>query len=261
MPFTLEKDGAVARLILDRPNRRNAMDRRFFAELRSHFERFDRDDAVRVVVITAAGSSFCAGTDLAEAAAIAAVDSDERLRAIIVEMQRAVDAVEACRKPVLAAVHGHCLGGGLDLVCACDVRLAERSAVFSLREVRVGIVADLGVLQRLPPIVGEGRTRELALTGRDFSAAEAQQMGLVSRVCDGREQLQRDTETLAAVVAANPPLAVQAAKQALNYSRDHTTGEGLSHAVRRNLSLLRSGDFREALAAFREKRKPDFRGR
>ena len=261
MYINFQTDGAIARLTLDRPERRNAMDRGFFRELQTHFERIERDAAVRVVVLEARGASFSAGTDLMDAAAIAGIDSDEKLLAIIADMQQAFDAVEACGKPVLAAVHGHCLGGGLDLVCACDVRLAEKSAVFGLREVCMGIVADLGVLQRLPPMVGEARARELALTGRDFDAGEALQMGLVSRLCDDVQHLQGETMKLARRIAANPPLAVKATKTVLNFSRDRTTAEGLRLAARQNLALLKTEDFKEALAAFREKRPPQFRGR
>lgn len=263
-PFTVEQVAGVAHLTLNRPEIRNAMDPEFFRRLADRFRSFGADDAVRVIVIKAAGKSFTAGTNLVAAAAMlagSAADERDALQRAILQLQEGVNAVENCCKPVIAAVHGHCIGGGVDLICACDVRLAERSAVFSIRETRMGIVADLGTLQRLPRIIGEGRCRELALTGRDFTAEEAFAMGLVTRVCDGLEGLRDQADALARQIADNPPLTVQGVKDVMNYSRDHGIAAGLRYAAQKNAALLPSEDLAEAFDALRQRRKPQFKGR
>jgi enoyl-CoA hydratase len=229
-PFKVDQQDHIARLTLNRPEKRNTMGFGFFEELAKHFAQFDSNPDVRVVVIKAEGKSFTAGTDLQEAASLVvggAADEREWIRMKVAELQEGFNAIEQCRKPVIAAIHSHCIGGGVDLISACDIRLAAADAVFSIRETRLGIIADLGTLQRLPYIIGQGWFRELALTGRDFSAAEALQMGLITRICETREKLYQEAEKLAGQIAALPPLAVQGVKDVINYSRDHGVGAGL----------------------------------
>ena len=262
--FTVEQKNDIAWLTFNRPEKRNAMDFDFFKELTVHFKRFTSDASTRVVVIKAAGKSFTAGTDLAAAMSIlggGAADDRELLLRNIRELQEGIQAIEDCTKPVIAAIHGHCIGGGVDLICACDIRLAEQSTRFSIRETRMGIIADLGTLQRLPRIIGDGRCRELALTGRDFDAPEAYALGLLSRVCDGRTHLYNEAEELARQVANNPPLTTQGVKDVLNYSRDISVDSGLRYTAQKNATVLYSEDFIEAITAFKEKRKPQFRGK
>ncbi|MFZ0612046.1 MAG: crotonase/enoyl-CoA hydratase family protein [Desulfobacterales bacterium] len=262
--FILEKKAGIAWLTLNRPETHNAMDDEFFAGLSQHFQQLAEDGEVRVVVIKAAGKSFSAGTDLACAAKlVGGGGADERyhLHRRILALQEAVGAVEKCCKPVIAAIHGHCIGGAVDLICACDIRMAESATLFSIRESRMGIIADLGTLQRLPRIIGEGHTRELAFSGRDFSAAEAGAMGLVTRVCEGRQNLYDTAETLARQIADNPPLTVMGVKDVLNYSRDNGVAAGLHYVAQKNAAMLLSEDLREAFAAFKEKRNPQFKGK
>jgi enoyl-CoA hydratase len=264
MPFQIDQLEHIVRLTLNRPEKHNAMNRPFFKALRSHFRQFDQDPEVRAVVIRAAGKSFSAGTDVEDAAAMLTgpgAEQRERLRNRILKLQESISAIEDCRKPVIAAIHGHCLGGGLDLICACDIRIADASAVFSIRETRMGIVADLGVLQRLPMIIGDGRFRELAYTGRDFDAAEALQIGLISKICSDREALYAHADAIAGQIAANPPLTVQGTKEVLRFSRDHGVQAGLAYAARVNTVVLLSDDLREAFTAFRDKRRPLFKGK
>lgn len=263
-PFIVENKGGIAWLTLNRPEKHNAMDLDFFAVLPQHLQNLTDDSDVRVVVIKAAGKSFSAGTDLSSAAAmVGSGGADERrnLHRKILALQEGINAVEKCCKPVIAAIHGHCIGGAVDLICACDIRIAEKSTLFSIRETRMGIIADLGTLQRLPRIIGEGRARELAFSGRDFSAAEACEMGLVTRVCEGRENLYDTAETLARQIADNPPLTVMGVKEVLNYSRDHGVDAGLRYVAQKNAAMLLSEDLTEAFTAFREKRKPHFKGK
>ncbi|MBW1990510.1 MAG: enoyl-CoA hydratase/isomerase family protein, partial [Deltaproteobacteria bacterium] len=183
-PFKVERKGYVAWLVFNRPEARNTMDGDFFQGLVDHMEQFGRDPEVRVVVIRAEGKSFTAGLDLKWAGGLltgaVGADSRETMRREIMALQESMNAVERCPKPVIAAIHSHCIGGGIDLACACDIRLCTEDAVFSIRETRLAIIADLGTLQRLPHIIGGGRARELALTGRDFTGREALEMGFVT---------------------------------------------------------------------------------
>jgi enoyl-CoA hydratase/carnithine racemase len=262
--FKVEQEEHVAWLILNRPAKRNVMGAAFFTELSAHLATLDQDPAVRAVVIKAEGKSFTAGTDLNEAAAMLSgkgADQRETTRINILALQDGLTAIEKCRKPVIAAVHSHCIGGGIDLISACDIRIATEDAVFSIRETRMGIIADLGTLQRLPDIIGHGWFRELALTGRDFTAAEALQMGLLTRVCKNREALYAEAKSLASQIAACPPLTVQGVKDVILYSRDHGIDAGLNYVAQKNTAALPSEDVVEAVTAFMEKRKPVFKGK
>jgi enoyl-CoA hydratase/carnithine racemase len=261
--FTVEINQHVAWLTLNRPAKRNVMGLDFFEQIARWFDGFDRDPDIRVVIIKAEGKSFCAGTDLKEAAALlgqGTADGRDHMQKKIIELQQSLTRIEKCRKPVIAAVHGHCIGAGVDLICACDIRLAAEDATFSIRETRMGIIADVGTLQRLPHIIGHGWFRELALTGRDFTAEEALRMGLITRICDGRSALIREAEKLAAEVAACPPLTVQGTKEVIIYSRDHGIDAGLQYAAQKNAAALPSEDLFEAVTAFMEKREPVFKG-
>ena len=257
-------DGHVAWLSLCRPDRHNAMGLTFFKEVSDHFRRLDQDPTVRAVVIRAEGKSFTAGLDLQDAGAMLigqGADDRERLRKTILELQESNNAIERCRKPVIAAVHGPCIGGGVDLLSACDIRLASADALFSIRETRLAIIADLGTLQRLPYIIGQGWFRELALTGRDFSAAEALQMGFVTRVCVDREALIKAAGDLAREIAGMAPLTVQGVKEVINFSRDNGVYAGLAYVAQKNAAALPSADVMEAVTAFMEKREPVFHGK
>ena len=159
---------------------------------------------------------------------------------------------------MIAAIHGGCIGGGLDLASACDIRLASRDAFFSLREAAMAMVADLGSLQRLPLIIGQGLTRELAFTARDVPAEEAKEMRLVNHVYDDQDAMMKAAREMAEQIAAQAPLAVQSSKQVLNYSRHVSVEDGLHYAVIRNSMILPSGELLEAMQAFMEKRKPKF---
>jgi enoyl-CoA hydratase len=158
-------------------------------------------------------------------------------------------------------VHGHCIGGGVDLLSACDIRLASRDAVFSIRETRLGIVADIGTLQRLPTIIGHGWSRELALTGRNFTAEEALKMGFITHLSEDSGTLLAEAKRVADEIAGLPPLAVQGVKDAMLQSRDNGVYPGLSYVAQKNAALIPNEDMMEAVAAFLEKRKPAFKGR
>ena len=234
------------------------------------------DSTVRVVVVAAEGPHFSVGLDLkamgsmlagggggdsgggARASMAARAHSG---RAEVLRLQNAITAVARCPKPVIAAVHGYCIGGGVDLIAACDIRLASSDAVFSVRETKVAIVADLGSLQRLPAIIGAGHLAELAFTGKDVSAERAKEIGLVNDVAVDVEGVHKAAQTLAAEIAANSPLAVQGTKAVLAANDGRTVAEGLDYVATWNAGMLASDDLTEAMTAFMEKRPPKFTGR
>jgi enoyl-CoA hydratase len=240
----------------------------FFAECEAAFHRLSDDAELRAVVVRSSAKAFSYGLDLPAAfqqygALFAGGGARTRadLIAMIRRLQGAFDAVARCPVPVVAAVHGACIGGGLDLVSACDVRLASRDAKFSLREVKVAIVADLGSLQRLPPIIGQGHTRELAFTGKTIDAADAARIGLVNDVLGSHEELAAAAAALAREIAENPPLTVRGVKDVLDFGAGRSVADGLAYVAAHNAAFLASEDLGEAMAAFMEKRAPRFQGR
>lgn len=262
--FRIEKEGFITRLFLNRPEKRNAMDMPFFMELADIFSDFDEDPDVRVVLLQGEGKSFSAGLDLNALPGLVqstGADAREGLRRTILQAQAGMTALERCRKPVIAAAHGACIGGAVDLLCACDIRFASLDAVFSIRETKMAMVADLGTLQRMPGIVGEGWFRELALSGRNFSAEEALRMNFITRLCNDLPSLYREAGNLAAEIATCSPLAVQGVKDAMRFNRDHGVRAGLDYVAQKNAAILMSEDLLEAAQAFVQKRAPAFQGK
>lgn len=265
----VERRGAVAEVVLTGPGRGNAMGPDFFREMPEVFGALDADGSVRAVVLRGEGAHFSYGLDLMAMAGelgehLAGENlAAERLRLfdLIRRMQRAISCVAESRLPVVAALSGWCIGGGVDLATACDVRLCSADARFSVREVRVAIVADMGSLQRLPRIIGDGHARQLALTGEDVDATRALRIGLVNEVLDTPEALLEAVRAVADRIAANPPLVVQGIKRVMNESAGMTVEEGLKHVALWNSAFLQSHDLTEAIAAFAERRPPRFEGR
>ena len=275
--LSIEKEEGVATLWLDRPEARNAMGVDLWRDLPRAMEAVGGDDNVRAVIIAAKGPHFSVGLDLKAMGAMLAGGGGEghggtgspasmaaRARAArsnIFRLQDAVSAVARCPKPVLAAVHGYCIGGGVDLIAACDIRLASADAVFSVREAKMAIVADLGSLQRLPAIVNAGHLAELAFTGKDISAARAKEIGLVNDVAADPDGVLKAARALATEIAANSPIAVQGTKAVLAANEGRTVAEGLDYVAVWNAGMLASDDLTEAVTAFMEKRPPKFTGR
>lgn len=261
----LSLDQGVAEIRLNRPDKSNAMNDAMWREIRQAFAWVDATPAIRVAILSGAGPNFCAGIDLALLAGIpqqiANADrarSSEALRRLILDLQDCLSSIERCRKPVLAAIQGACIGGALDLVTSCDMRYAAADAVFSVREIDVGMVADVGTLQRLPRLIPEGVARELAFTGRNFLAGEAEQLGMVNRVFASQPALTAAVRELALAIAGKSPLATRGIKEVLNFSRDHSVADGLNFVATWNAAMLLSGDLHEAIAAQREKRPPRY---
>jgi enoyl-CoA hydratase len=257
----------VAEVSLRGPGKGNAMGPDFWRECPRVFEALDRDPEVRAIVVSAEGNHFTYGLDLpammgdlSSAISEGLASARTKLHDKVLELQRAFQAIASCRKPAIAAVHGWCIGGGVDLITACDVRICSKDAKFSVREVKVAMVADLGSLQRLPAIVGHGHTRELALTGKDIDAARALRIGLVNDVYETKEALLEAARAMAREIAANPPLVVQGVKQVLESAHAPTVDAGLRYVAAWNSAFLPSKDLGEAFGAFLERRPPKFSG-
>ena len=264
----VDVDGPVAEVTLLGPSKGNAMGPDFWRELPLVFRALDADPQVRAVVLTGSGKHFSYGLDLpammGDWAPMLGGDSLAGPRTAFLDqvrsLQAAVSSIAECRKPVVAAVSGWCIGGGVDVVAAADVRLASADAKFSVREVRVAIVADLGSLQRLASIIGEGHLRELALTGKDVDAARAEKIGLVNDVYADQDTLLKAARELAGEIAANPPLVVQGTKQVLAANTERQVADGLRYVAAWNSAFLPSKDLGEAVQAFMERRPPEFKG-
>lgn len=268
--FELEPGEGIATLWLNRPEARNAMGPEFWRELPIAMEALGADDAVRAVVLAARGPHFTAGLDLKTMGGTIGAGGGEpnseaarrtRLLSEISRLQGSITAVADCPKPVVAAIHGYCLGGGIDLITACDVRLAAADAIFSVRETRIAMVADVGTLQRLPGIVGRGITAELCLTGDDFGAERAREIGLVNAVHADPAQTVKAAQEMALRMARNSPLAVQGTKRVLKYCEGKSVEDGLDFVATWNAAFLQSEDLKEAITAFLQKRTPEFKGR
>ncbi|EEF47416.1 delta(3,5)-Delta(2,4)-dienoyl-CoA isomerase, peroxisomal [Ricinus communis] len=255
----------VVHLYLNRPHQRNALSHDFFTELPNALSCLDQDPNVSVIILAGAGDHFCSGIDLKTFNSITEQTlsgdrgrANEKLRRQIKYLQEAITAIEKCRKPVIASIHGACIGGGVDIVTACDIRFCCQDSFFSVKEVDLGLTADLGTLQRLPSIIGFGNAMELALTGRRFSSHEAKEFGLVSRVFGSKEDLDEGVRLVAEGIAAKSPLAVTGTKAVLLRSRDLNTEQGLDYVATWNSAMLVSDDLKEAVKAQIQKRDAVF---
>jgi len=265
--FEIEREAHVATVWLANPERRNAMGPPFWDELPRVMDELTADEAVRVIVIAARGAHFTVGLDLktmggqiVESGGSGA-GARKRLLDFILKIQRTVTTVARCEKPVIAVAHGYCIGGGIDLLTACDIRFAAADTTFGIRETRMAMVADVGTLQRLPGIIGRGQVAELAFSGDDFDAERARALGFVNHVHPDQTSALRAAQALAARIAANSPLAVTGTKRVLEYCADKSVEDGLTYVATWNAAFVASEDLQEALTAFMEKRNPAFRGR
>lgn len=253
--FLIEQSDAVIHVQLNRPHKRNAMAAEFWEEIGQLFAWIDASAQVRVVLLSGMGEHFSAGIDLNYFAAIAgkmgqdAGRNARMLRQQIKQMQAAFDAVDQCSKPVIAMVQGYCLGAGVDLIAACDMRYATADARFSIKEIDLGMAADVGALQRLPHLIGDGVLRELVYTGRLFDGQEAERIGLVNRVFDDAQLMRAHVDAIAGQIAQKSPLAVQGSKEMLRYMRDHSVADGLNYVATWNAAMLQSEDVRLAVTA------------
>ena len=269
--FEYELKDHVAHVSMCRGDNFNTMTKAFWSELPELIDKISDAAEARVIVLSAQGKHFCAGMDLANfqddgdflSTDTKKVSQGRRSEAqfrVTRELQYTISCLEKARMPVIAAIQGACIGGAVDLVTACDIRYAAKDAFFCIQEINIGMAADVGTLQRLPYLIPEGIVRELAYTGRRFSADEALRYGLINAVFDTHETVIDHALNVAREIADKAPLAVTGAKEILNYNRDHTVEESLNYAALWNSAMNFSDDMMEAFKSKTEKRDPDFQG-
>ena len=263
--ISVERVDHVAIIWLDRPKKLNALTPEMWSELPRVVEALGSDPDVRVLVVRGRGSAFTVGIDLQMLAGLAPQGRSEAerrrlLMATIKRLQHTFSSLADCPKPVIAAIHGYCLGAGIDLITACDIRWAAADTTFSVRETRMGLVADVGTMQRLPRIIGPGHVAELVYTGGDIGVDRAFEIGLVSRVLSDEESLHKEVMALAAEIASNSPLVVEGAKAVLRAGEGRSIEQALDYMALWNAAFLISDDLDEAIASHLEKRPPRFTG-
>ena len=266
--FNLEIENDIANIILSRPEQLNSMSRKFWVELPEILEEVNRNSEIRVLIISSTGKHFCAGMDLsAFDNGVANIPKEKRpdnarigeaLYRSAKELQEYISKLEKIRVPVIAAIHGGCIGGAVDLVTACDIRLATTDAFFCIQEINIGMAADVGTLQRLPRIIPDSKMRELAYTGRRMLADEAKESGLVSDVYNSQEEMVNAAKEMANEIAKKSPIAIYGLKALMNYSRDHTISDSLEFNALWSGAMLSQKDMEEAIKAFVEKRDATF---
>nr|QJU71801.1 dienoyl coA isomerase [Gambierdiscus pacificus] len=256
------KEDGILHVELNRPQKLNAMNRRFWQETRECFSAAAEDTEARAIVISAQGRAFSSGLDLSDMAPPASEEPASgkpkrdagrlayRIRREVLHTQESFNAIEACPQPVIVVGHGAVVGGGIDLMCTCCIRYASRDAWFTIKEVDIGLAADVGTLQRLPKIIGnEGAVRELAYTARKFTAEEALALGFLTRLFDTRDQALAAAMSLAKEIAQKPPLAVVGTKRMLDFTRNHSVQDGLEYVATWNGAMMQSPDLATAAAA------------
>jgi enoyl-CoA hydratase len=264
--LSVSLENHIATVCLNRPEKANAMSAAMWQEIRQAFQWVDVTPEARVAVLRGEGKYFTAGIDLQMMMGLGPQIQNEcdgrtreALRRVILDLQDTLTSLERCRKPVLAAIHGGCIGGGIDLITCADMRYCSTDAYFTIKEIDIGMTADVGTLQRLPKLVGEGIVRELAYTGRSFDAQEAKNIGLVNRLFDSREALYAGVHEIAATIAAKSPLSIRGTKEMITYVRDHSVADSLNYIATWNAAMLMSQDLTEAMTANMAKKAPSFK--
>ena len=261
--IVLSVNDKVAHVSFNRPDKANALNRLAWNELREVFNHLDKEP-VRVVILKGEGKHFCSGIDLELLASIFQEPEKDEARKreqvlqVIKELQDCINAIEACSKPVIASVHGACIGGGVDIIAACDLRYGTSESLFSIKEIDVGMVADLGTLQRLPKIMPYAHVAELAYTGKTISGHEAATLGLLNDTFADKEDLDTGVEKLALQMALKSPLSIRGIKRQLLYARDHSVQDSLTYMQAWNAAFFLSDDVKESLRAMQEMRPPSY---
>jgi enoyl-CoA hydratase len=261
--FDVEISEGVAHIRLNRPDELNSMVREFWSELPEIVRGINNSASARVIVLSSTGKHFCAGMDLGVFAEAPHPDAEPgrrqaHTRSLVLLLQQTASCLEKARVPVLAAVQGGCIGGGVDLVTAADCRYATRDAFFVVQEISVGMTADIGTLQRLGRVVPEGVARELAFTGRRMTAQRAFEVGLVQAVYDDHEALVKGALETAREIAERSPLAIWGTKVAMNYARDHGVDDALEQIATWQAGMFQPADLVESFTAKAEKRAASY---
>jgi enoyl-CoA hydratase len=262
--FEVESEDNVAHLRMSRPDELNTLCREFWSELPEIVREIDASASARAIVISSTGRHFTAGLDLGMLSGEIADQKAEvgraraSLRALVLHLQDSISCLEQARMPVLAAIQGGCVGGGVDLVTACDMRYCTEDSWFCIQEINIGLTADVGTLQRLPKIVPDGMARELAYTGRRMPATRAHEIGLVNEVYADQETMLEAVMQTAREIAERSPLAIWGTKEMLNYTRDHSVAEGLNYIATWQSGMFQNQDVAEAFESKREGRSPAY---
>jgi enoyl-CoA hydratase len=265
--FDLEISDQVAHIRFNRPEKLNSMIRAFWSELPLALHELDASAKARAVVISSTGKHFTAGMDLGVFSGDGNPSAQgarelgrqrEGLRRTVLELQDSFNALERVRMPVLAAVQGGCIGGGVDMISACDMRYCTKDAFFCIQEINIGMTADVGTLQRLPHLIPSGMMRELAYTGRRLDARRAKEIGLVNEVYEDQAAMLQGVMQTAREIATRSPLAVYGSKEMLNYARDHSVADSLSYMATWQTGMYQPTDMLESFSAKQEKREPVF---
>jgi enoyl-CoA hydratase len=266
--FDIEIADKVGHIKMNRPKKANSMIASFWNDLPAIVDEMSASGSVRAVVLSAEGKHFCSGMDLSVFQSDPTLsDSDgpkhpsrrgERFRSTALKLQDSFTALERARMPVLCAIQGACVGGAIDMVSAADLRYASESAYFSIAEINIGMTADVGTLQRMPRLVAEGIVRELAYTGRRWSADEALAAGFVNRVFADQDALLSGVHEVAAEIASKSPMAIWGTKKSMQYSQEHSIADGLEYIANWNASMFDTDDMAEAFTAEMEQRPADF---
>jgi enoyl-CoA hydratase len=266
---SIEKNAGVGTLWLDRPEKYNAMNESFWLAIPEALKALESDKEINAIIVAGRGKHFCVGLDLVDSGMVSdqriageseAVANIKQLQGTT-RFQEAISSLAKCPVPVIAVIHGHCLGAGIDMITSCDVRIASACSNFSVRETRIGLVADVGTLQRLPSILNAGHVAELAYSAKDINAARAEKIGLVNDVYESQEAAYEAGMALANEIAANPPMAVRGTKFMLQQSETLTTEQSLlMNGMFTLMTSLRSNDLQESMKAFAEKRPPKYTG-
>lgn len=264
--FTYKVENKVAYVAINRPDKVNSLNETSWKELKAIFERISDDSEARVAILSGEGKLFCAGIDLQMLMSVKQVEEiecagrrSEKILGFIKHLQGCINAIEKCSKPVLAAIHNGCIGGGVDIVAACDLRYCTDDAYFTIKEIDMGMVADLGTLQRLPKFVKPAVVAEMAYTGRKVGATEAKDIGLVNNHFANKESMMAEVNNLAMTIAAKSPVSIRGTKEVLLHTRDHSVEDGLHHMAVWNSAMLLSEDLTMAFMSAMSKQKPTFK--
>ena len=266
-PFDVEIDNSIAHIRFNRPEKRNSMNEDFWTMFPKEVEELDDSGEIRALIVSSTGPHFSAGIDLSMFKDdIVENETDNemgRSRGYFLQqlkfLQNAVSCLEAARFPVVTAVQGGCIGGGIDLITAADIRICTKDAFFLIEEINVGLAADIGTIQRLPKIIPAGIAREWTMLGEKVSADRAKEVGLVSSLHDNHEEMMKSAFEIAEKLASKTPLAMWVTKETLNYSRDHTVKESLENVALWNAATLHKEDVMSTMVSKMQKKKPEYR--
>jgi len=262
--FLVDIDQHVATVSFNRPDKANSLSKKAWLEMKEIFEELDENPDVRAIVLKGEGKHFCAGIDVAMLMELAQSNIScegrkrEMVRKMAIHLQSCITSIELCRKPVLAAIHNGCIGAGVDIATVCDMRYATKDAYLVIKEIDMGMVADVGTLQRLPKLIPDGIAREMAYTGRKVSGAEAASFGLLNKAFDNQEEMYEEVHKVALTIASKSPLSIRGTKEMLNFTRDHSVEDGLKYVATWNAGMIISDDIMKAMQAYMMKTTAEF---